>query len=143
MRKIYILDYTVDVDCNPVLLATFVCILLVLLWQRVTSRINSLPGPRRWPVLGNIPALAGSQSLYKRLLELRKDYGDIIQLRMGPSMNLVVVFSQDLIKELLVDNADKTEFRPNWLYVPDTMFNKTGTTIILFHFQIYIEDQLI
>ncbi|XP_052057805.1 cytochrome P450 2B5-like [Mytilus californianus] len=126
MRKIYILDYAVDVDCNPVLLATFICIVVVLVWQRVISRMNSLPGPRRWPVLGNIPALAGSQSLYKRLLELRKDYGDIIQLRMGPSMNLVVVFGQDLIKELLVDNADKTEFRPNWLYVPDTMFNKTG-----------------
>ena len=104
----------------------FVCVVLVLVWQRISSRLNSLPGPHRWPVLGNIPALAGAPSLYKRLLELRKDYGDIIQLRMGPSMDLVVVFGQDLIHELLVVQGDKTEFRPNWLYVPDKMFNRTG-----------------
>jgi hypothetical protein len=45
---------------------------------------------------------------------------------MGPSMNLVVVFGEDLIRELLIDQGEKTEFRPNWLYVPDKMFGRTG-----------------
>lgn len=126
MQRLHFNSSAVDFSFNPFLLVTFVCILFVLFLQRVYSRLASLPGPHRWPVLGNIPAVAGAPILYKRFLELRKDYGDIVQLRMGPSMNLVVVFGQDLIKELLVENGHKTEFRPNWLYVPKTMFHGTG-----------------
>lgn len=125
-RILQFLNYTIDIHCNTIILMTFVCIVIVWIWQRVSSRRRSLPGPHRWPILGNIPSLAGCPVIYKRLLELRKDYGDIIQLRMGPSMNLVVVFGQDLIRELLIDQGDKTEFRPNWLYVPDKMFDRTG-----------------
>lgn len=126
MQRFHFNSSNIDISLNPLLLITFVCILIILLVQRVYSRFYSLPGPHRWPILGNIPDVAGATSLYKRLLELKKDYGDIIQLRMGPSMNLVVVFGQDLIKELLVENGDKTEYRPNWLYVPKTMFQGTG-----------------
>ncbi|XP_061172755.1 cytochrome P450 2B4-like [Saccostrea echinata] len=115
-----------DFFLNPIIGLCFALMVCFFILKRVQSRLQSLPGPTRWPVVGNIPDLAFTRQTYRRLLEFRDKYGDIVQLRLGPSLTVVVVFGHEYLNELLVDNGDKTKFRPNWLHLPNKLFQKTG-----------------
>ncbi|KAL1456960.1 hypothetical protein WDU94_001643 [Cyamophila willieti] len=78
-------------------------VILVLLKTTIKPR-NFPPGPNWLPIVGTLPLIKklcmkyGSQHI--ALDTLRHDYGsDIISLKFG-SEKVVVVFTQDLIKEM-------------------------------------------
>jgi cytochrome P450 family 2 subfamily J len=123
-----------DVLVNPVVGFCFVLMVCFYVLQRMRSRLQSLPGPTRWPIVGNIPDLAFTRQTYRRLLEFREQYGDIVQLRLGPSLTIVAVFGHTYINELLVEHGDKTKFRPNWLHLPKKLFKQTGMLHWSFYF---------
>lgn len=115
-----------DFFINPIIGLCFVFVACYFIFKRVESRLQSLPGPTRWPIVGNIPDLAFTRQTYRRLLEFRDKYGDIVQLRLGPNLTVVAVFGHKYLYELLVENGDKTKYRPSWLHLPKKLFEETG-----------------
>ena len=71
----------------------------------------NIPGPRPWPVVGNLLLFFKSKNIGETYRQLQRKYGDLVKLKMGQG-NLVVVFGYKNIREVLVDNSDKTKFRP-------------------------------
>lgn len=121
-----------DLFINPIIGLCFVFVACYFIFKRVESRLQSLPGPTRWPIVGNIPDLAFTRQTYRRLLEFRDKYGDIVQLRLGPNLTVVAVFGHKYLYELLVENGDKTKYRPSWLHLPKKLFEETGRSYSLF-----------
>ncbi|KAJ4312240.1 hypothetical protein N0V94_007542 [Neodidymelliopsis sp. IMI 364377] len=72
---------------------------------------NFPPGPPALPFIGNVHQFASSKPFLK-FTELRKDYGDIVGLKAGPS-NIVVLNSPDVCRELLEKRGSIYSGRPN------------------------------
>jgi cytochrome P450 len=62
---------------------------------------TTIPGPRGNFLLGSIPEI--QQDRVKFLLDLQRDYGDVVQIRLGP-FKAVVIFHPDGIQHILQDN---------------------------------------
>jgi cytochrome P450 len=60
---------------------------------------NFPPGPRAWPLIGNVHHFA-SLKPFLQFTQLRSKYGDIVGLKAGPT-NIVVLNSPDICRELL------------------------------------------
>jgi cytochrome P450 len=69
------------------------------------------PGPTPLPLIGNIPSLLGGD-LLKVTTELRKQYGNLFSLSLGPYW-IVFVNGHDLLKEAFVKHADVLSDRPD------------------------------
>ena len=78
------------------------------------GRTRLPPGPRKWPVLGNIPQLAGDRMFYEKLKDLRKQYGDIVFITLG-SLKILVVYGHDLVEEVLGPRDEEFKYRPQGL----------------------------
>ncbi|WP_330257652.1 cytochrome P450 [Nocardia sp. NBC_00565] len=63
--------------------------------------MDELPGPSRWPLLGNLPQMRPSL-LHHQFDEWCDEYGPLYQLRM-PGRRIVVVSDPDLNREILRD----------------------------------------
>jgi len=61
----------------------------------------SIPGPRGHFVLGSIPAIQRDRVQF--LVDLQRDYGDVVRIRLGP-YEAVVIFHPDAIQRILLDN---------------------------------------
>jgi len=61
------------------------------------------PGPRPWPLIGNVGALRG---VLPFLEHQWRTYGDIFQVRVGPQ-RLLVIAGPDLIQQVLVTQRQK------------------------------------
>ena len=90
-----------------ILLAVFSSILLPLF--RLSSKQRNLPpGPRPWPLVGNLPQLflrqnASKQRLHAALSSLADDYGPLIHLRLG-SRDIIVASSPSAAEQVLKTN---------------------------------------
>ncbi|KAI3948154.1 hypothetical protein MKX01_014753 [Papaver californicum] len=90
---------------NQMLMCTSLCILitalfLFLLWRCRSARTSTgklPPGPRGWPLVGNIFDLGTSP--HSNLAALKEKYGPLIWIRLG-SVNTLVVSSADAAMEL-------------------------------------------
>lgn len=71
------------------------------------------PGPRPYPIIGNLACLDGYEVPYQAFDDLAKQYGPIISLRLG-SVPTVVVNGIDNIKEVLITKASHFDSRPNF-----------------------------
>ena len=60
-----------------------------------------IPGPRGHFLLGSIPAIQRDRVQF--LLDLRRDYGDVVRIRLGP-YTAAVIFHPDAIQRVLLDN---------------------------------------
>ena len=67
--------------------------------------IDELPGPRRWPILGNLPQV--------RMAHIHRDierwcplYGPVFRVRLGPT-RLLVVADHEIVKTVLRDRPDR------------------------------------
>jgi cytochrome P450 len=69
------------------------------------------PGPPALPFIGNVHRFASSKPFLK-FTELRKDYGDVVGLKAGPS-NIIVLNSPDVCRELLEKRGSIYSGRPN------------------------------
>uniref|UniRef100_J3N1R5 flavonoid 3'-monooxygenase n=2 Tax=Oryza brachyantha TaxID=4533 RepID=J3N1R5_ORYBR len=97
----------------PLLLSTLA--LSVLVWYVFFSRAGKSraplpPGPRGWPVLGNLPQLGGKT--HQTLHEMTKVYGPLIRLRFGSS-DVVVAGSASVAAQFLRTHDANFSSRPH------------------------------
>lgn len=71
------------------------------------------PGPKPYPIIGNLPCLDGFDVPYQAFDELAKKFGSIISLRLG-SVPTIVVNGIENIKEVLITKASHFDSRPNF-----------------------------
>lgn len=71
------------------------------------------PGPKPYPIIGNLACMDGYEVPYQAFDKLAKEYGPIISLRLG-SVPTVVVNGIDNIKEVLITKASHFDSRPNF-----------------------------
>ena len=95
---------------TAVLFVMFICGLLVFQKGR-KPKLNKIPGPFGWPVLGNLPNL-GSKP-HKRLTDYRSQYGDIYQITMG-SCPTVVLNGIKTIRQALIKQSEDFAGRPDF-----------------------------
>lgn len=111
-------------DLTTVLTFLLVLIVSYIIWNYFfTVQRVDIPGPTPWPIVGNLPHIAGARDIGKRLLEFRKTYGDMVFLRFGPQP-ILVCFGYKLVREVLLVNGEKTKFRPSWMYLIKKFFPK-------------------
>ncbi|KAK1551453.1 hypothetical protein QYE76_018271 [Lolium multiflorum] len=96
----------------PLLLSTLaisatICYVLFRAGKR--SRAPLPPGPRGWPVLGNLPQLGGK--MHQTLHEMTKVYGPVLRLRFGSSV-VVVAGSAAVAEQFLRTHDAKFSSRP-------------------------------
>ncbi|XP_078579510.1 cytochrome P450 2U1-like [Branchiostoma floridae x Branchiostoma japonicum] len=89
-------------DLPTFLAATCVCLLAYLYLRRPR---NLPPGPRGWPLLGNLPMLSKSAFLSATLMELSKQYGDVMTIWMG-RVPAIVLTGHETIRNALVKRAE-------------------------------------
>lgn len=71
------------------------------------------PGPKPYPIIGNLASLDGYEVPYQAFGVLAKRFGPIISLRLG-SVPSVVVNGIDNIKEVLITKSSHFDSRPNF-----------------------------
>ncbi|XP_055296250.1 cytochrome P450 307a1-like [Sitodiplosis mosellana] len=71
------------------------------------------PGPKPFPIIGNLACMDGYEVPYQAFDDLAKKYGPIISLRLG-SVPTVVVNGIDNIKEVLLTKSSHFDSRPNF-----------------------------
>nr|XP_048273180.1 cytochrome P450 1A2-like isoform X4 [Myodes glareolus] len=96
------------------LLATAIfCIVFYVikaLRTRVPKGLKSPPGPWGWPIIGHMLTLGKNPHL--SLTKLSKQYGDVLQIRIG-STPVVVLSGLDTIRQALVRQGDDFKGRPD------------------------------
>ncbi|XP_038060382.1 cytochrome P450 2J5-like [Patiria miniata] len=87
----------------------FLLIFLVVLRFFRDRQKNLPPGPWRWPLLGNIPALARSTKLIHELFaEWGWQYGGVMSVGLSPGRSPITVISDiDAAKELLLNKGER------------------------------------
>ncbi|GLV38352.1 spookier [Carabus blaptoides fortunei] len=71
------------------------------------------PGPKTYPIIGNLHVLGGYEVPYQAFTALAEKYGSIIKLKLG-SVHAIVVNGQDNIKEVLMTKGHHFDSRPNF-----------------------------
>ncbi|OEL17124.1 Flavonoid 3'-monooxygenase [Dichanthelium oligosanthes] len=97
------LGLAMDLPTTPLLLCTLalsvaVCCVLFSRQQAARKRAPLPPGPRGWPVLGNLPQLGGKT--HQTLHEMAKVYGPLLRLRFGSS-DVVVAGTAAMAEQFL------------------------------------------
>lgn len=72
------------------------------------------PGPKAWPVIGNLHLLGEHSNPFLAFTALSKKYGDIFSMVLGSSP-CVVVNNYELIKEVLITKGSHFGGRPDFL----------------------------
>lgn len=71
------------------------------------------PGPKPYPIIGNLACMDGYEVPYAAFDDLAKKYGPVISLRLG-SVPTVVVNGIENIKEVLITKSPHFDSRPNF-----------------------------
>lgn len=71
------------------------------------------PGPKPYPIIGNLACLGGYEIPYQAFNDLGKQYGPIVGLRLG-SVPSVVVNGVENIKEVLITKSSHFDSRPDF-----------------------------
>lgn len=96
------------------LLAFALSAFIFFLAQKRTSkpRFNLPPGPRGWPVVGNLFQVARSgKHFFEYIEDIRQIYGPIFTLQMG-SRTMIILSGADLIHEALIKRGPTFASRP-------------------------------
>ncbi|XP_077993226.1 cytochrome P450 2U1-like [Glandiceps talaboti] len=90
------------------LILVFLVTFLTLVW--IFRRQKNLPpGPKGWPVVGSLFSL--SKHPYKTFLEWGQMYGDVMSVRLGTEL-VVVLNSREALRDAFVKQAAKFSSRP-------------------------------
>ncbi|NXG80736.1 CP1A5 protein, partial [Baryphthengus martii] len=104
------------------IVAAVFCLVFLLiqsLQQRVPKGLKRPPGPRGYPILGNVLELRKDTHL--ALTRLSQKYGDVMEVRIG-TRPVVVLSGLDTIKQALVKQGEEFMGRPDlysFRYVAD------------------------
>lgn len=78
-----------------------------------SDELQRPPGPKPYPIIGNLACMDGYEVPYQAFDDLAKKFGPIISLRLG-SVPTVVVNGIDNIKEVLLTKSSHFDSRPNF-----------------------------
>ncbi len=109
------------------LLASFFVHLLskYVLFKKSTS-LRLPPGPRPWPVVGNLLQLRqGGENLHETFTNYGKQYGPLVYLRLG-SVHTVVASSPAMVKEFLKTHDQQFYYRPKQTMMGKIVFANNG-----------------
>lgn len=95
------------------------------------------PGPKPYPIIGNLACLDGYEVPFQAFDDLAKKYGPIISLRLG-SFPTVVVNGIDNIKEVLITKASHFDSRPNFRRYHDLFSGNKQNCKCLFILNCYL-----
>jgi hypothetical protein len=103
-------------------LGTVVTTVLLLVYIRLLHlrRLRRPPGPRPWPIVGNLPHLGKMPHL--ALKELSKKYGPVMFLKVG-WVPTVVISSPEMAREFLVTQGELFSSRPTVLSATILSYN--------------------
>lgn len=79
------------------------------------------PGPKAFPIIGNLGSLQGYEVPYQAFNDLGDKYGPVVGLILGTTPTLVVNDSEH-VKEVLITKASQFDNRPNF-YRYNHLFN--------------------
>lgn len=88
-----------------ILVAIGTALIAILMWSQQKPGKNFPPGPRGWPILGNILEFSGKKPPYVIFMEHGQKYGNIFSIRMGQKW-AVVLNGAETIKEALVKKVE-------------------------------------
>ncbi|KAI0237362.1 Cytochrome P450 2U1 [Lamellibrachia satsuma] len=119
-------DY-LDTSTLLIFLVVFLCGLWLL--STAGGQANWPPGPKSWPVIGNVDVFWNNPQLYMTFTELAKTYGEMIHLRVGLGIHVVVLSGHDVIREAF---ADKGVYFSNRLTFPSILkYTCNGKGIVM------------
>ncbi|XP_062551660.1 cytochrome P450 307a1-like [Armigeres subalbatus] len=75
--------------------------------------LRKAPGPKSYPIIGNLKDLDGYEVPYQAFSVLAKKYGPVVNLKLGV-VDAVVINGIEHIKEVLVNKAQYFDSRPNF-----------------------------
>ncbi|XP_030647008.1 cytochrome P450 1D1 [Chanos chanos] len=107
-----------------VALCVFTLLLLALRSQQKCPGATLPPGPRPWPLVGNL--LQMGEQIHLSLTGLRAQYGDVFQMKMG-SLVVVVLSGYSTIRQALVRQGEAFAGRPD-LFTFSAIANGTTMT---------------
>lgn len=103
-------------------------VFLLLKWwlaEKSLSRYNLPPGPRVFPLIGNLPQILRVKEFNRALMALSKKYGDLYKLEVA-NFTIVVVSGLKNLREGLIKKGDALKGRPNWIFIINKIFKKKG-----------------
>ncbi|XP_069480420.1 cytochrome P450 1A1 [Ambystoma mexicanum] len=111
---VFVLPLVGALSVSQLLLITAIfCLAVLALWsfhQKIPRGLKRLPGPRPYPLIGNVLELGKNPHL--SLTELSKVYGEVMQIQIG--MRPVLVLSGlDTLKQALLKQGDDFAGRPD------------------------------
>lgn len=96
------------------------------------------PGPKPYPIIGNLACMDGYEVPYQAFDDLAKKYGNIISLRLG-SVPTVVVNGIDNIKEVLLTKSSHFDSRPNFRRYHDLFQGNKQNCKCFYYFSIFFD----
>lgn len=97
--------------CSTIIFLLLALIFLIYQKKSSFSKYNLPPGPNGWPIFGNMFDLAGSAP-YKKIACLKEKYGPILWLKIGSSMNTMVIQTANSASELFRNHDVSFSDRP-------------------------------
>ncbi|XP_077345201.1 cytochrome P450 2K1-like isoform X2 [Lithobates pipiens] len=108
---------------NPVtiLLSVVVILFFALVYgsKKQDKYKNFPPGPKPWPIIGNMLSL-DMKKPHKTFIELSKTYGPVIGCQIGME-KMVILCGYDAVKDALINHAEEFSDRPKTLWFPKTL----------------------
>lgn len=102
--------------------------LFLVCWFFNRKRYNLPPGPKTFPIIGNLPQIIRAKEFIRRIMEFRKIYGAIFKISIGRTI-AIFVSDLDIIKEGLITKGELVNGRPTWFFTMKKIFNKKGKKI--------------
>jgi hypothetical protein len=113
------------VECKQVLYAFgAVAVVVALGWLRSKKYVRLPPGPRGWPIVGNLFDL-GKQP-HKTLAKMAKMYGSLMYLRLGQK-GCIIASSPAMAEEFLKHQDANFAGRPHMMHADILFYNRQGT----------------
>lgn len=114
-------------NCQDMVVTIVLCVLILTLCLSLivtkfkvnhklleSDTLRKPPGPKPWPILGDLHLLGKYPNPFVGFTHLSKVYGDIYQLTLGTTKS-VIVNSFPLIKEVLITKGQYFGGRPDFI----------------------------
>lgn len=104
-----------------------ISLVIVALSKAMRGSGHYPPGPRPYPLIGNLPQLSGTES-YKAMTKLAEEYGDIYSLTFPGGQKAVVINTGELAREAFSKKGDDFSGRP-YTFIGDAITRGTADII--------------
>lgn len=101
-----------------------VAVVVALGWLRSQKDVRLPPGPRGWPIVGNLFDMGIHP--HKTLAKMAKMYGSLMYLRLGQK-GCIIASSPAMAKEFLKNQDANFAGRPHFVHGDILFYNRQGT----------------